>query len=380
MLDMVQNPLMTMFDQDFLLYAGSDILSKTLVAFFGIWMACTLFDLVTDRDTRPSRRHLLIRGLLAFFVPLAFIFITEQANTMPSSYRVYRPGSYEIGKTLPAGTYSVSGTGPSSSLAIEGEDGKISQQWTRGSMSVTVYDGDTLTLDGCTARNRTATLTYNANAGTSVATNGGIFLLGGAELRPGTYEITPLTEESEYEVRDSYLTAGSPLDATEIDGVAYADIHYGEVLYAKDATIVLYSNVFALPKPAEDGSEATGEKDEADGTEATEAEDKDADGEGQEAEAEEGTTGEDKATDEKADEEDGKGDEASQAEGDGKGEPKGTVENLVRKVNDTPWTRGHYAPVTALDGFRAVHEVLEGEPADTEEPPSFHDLIRRAMV
>lgn len=378
---MTNNPVLTLFDRDFLLYAGNDILSKTIVAFMGIWMACTLFDLVTDKDTRPSKRHLLVRGMLAFFVPFTIILTTAQASAMPSSYRVYESGSYEIGKSLPAGTYAVSAGRSGSSLTIEGEDGKTSQKWNSGTMSVTVYDGDTLTLDGCSARNRTASLTYNAGASTGTIANGSLFLLGGADLCPGTYELTALGDTSEYEVRDGYLKAGDPLDPEGIEGIAYADVHYGEVLYVRDASVVLYSNVFALPKASDETDEATD-----DGT----AETRD----GEKKEATDPAGKEDEAKDEKPEgepqdqqdkgekpqpEDEGQSEDAPSK--DGKGE---TASDVIDKVNQTPWTRGEYtaehdADSTGTDAGEGTGTTdVDAEP--DQQGPSFHDAIRRLMI
>lgn len=276
----ITSPFLTMFDREFLAYAGTDILARSLVAFGVIWIALRLFDTVTDGATRPSRESLIMRGALAFFVPFAFLLFSTNASTLPSEYRTYAPGTYEVGTTLPAGSYVLYAGAGDSSLSIRGEEGDVSTAWDRGQMSVTVYDGDELTINGCSAKNRTSRLVYNANAADRHLAIGSVFLVGGVDLRPGTYELTVSSDEpgakAEYQVRDGFLKAGQPLEPTKFSGTAYADLHYGETLYVKGASVALYSNVFSLPKPTdkdandEEVADAEEEAEDEDGEKAAE--------------------------------------------------------------------------------------------------------------
>lgn len=359
MLDMINNPALTMFDSDFLSYAGNEVISKTFVAFAGIWMACRFFDLVTDREARPSTRHLLIRGIAAFCVPFAVILSTAYSQTMPSSYRLYKEGTYDIGSSLPAGTYALSaGLGEASVSISDGDGNSVSHKWRNGNMDITVYDGDEMTIAGCTARNKTSQVVYRADARNMAIANGGAFLVGGSDLKPGTYEITSRSDDSEYELREGYLKVGSPLDAEPFDGVVYADVHYGDVLYVRDASVVLYSNVFPLPKDEvadTDEQETKGKE----GSDAKAKAGKEAPTEGK-AEA---------APDENVED---KSDDANPA---GKG-----VSALKERVENTPWSRGPYVSETSVetshnDGTEDATDIVPTVPG-----PSFHDMIQRIAV
>lgn len=405
MLDMIKNPVMTMFDSDFLAYAGSSIMSKTLVIFIGIWLTCRFIDIATDREARPSAKHILIRGLIAFFVPFGFILTTEYAQTMPSSYRLYGAGSYDIGKALPAGTYSLFSGGGEASVTLSGEGGDdISQKWSGGTMTVTVYDGDTMTLEGCSARNRTASLVYNANAKTMAVANGSSSLVAGADIRPGTYEITSLGDDSAYEIRDDYLQVGYPLSEEPFEGVVYADVHYGEVLYVRDASVVLYSNVFAGARATgdetevEDVADASDKQDEAeeDGKTGVEA---DKDAKKDEASKEDEETKKDDKADE-GDSKNGKGDnketgekagDTSEKEATDESDKTGSasekakqseksVEELIAKVSQVPWTRSAYVPQDSVpDGTVDGEDDLEA--LDSEKTgQTVHDMIQRTSV
>lgn len=345
--EMISSPVPALVDEQFLAYAGGDILSKTLLSFCAIMLVAKLFDVVSDSATRPSKGHVAVRAALALLVPFTIICASTYAQTMPYEYRAYGDGTYEIGKSLPAGTYLLSAGPTGGTVKIEGQEGETDDKWASGYYGVTVYDGDRLTIGGCSATNHTADIAYDTTAARQCVAAGSAFLVGGSDLAPGSYEMVASDSGACYEVRDGFLEAGKPLSPTELDGVAYADIHFGDVLYLRNVTARLFSPAFSAKRPAADGEEQKeqgakddakdGDKDgdaqtqgdgqqSADAKDATEATDGDAQTQGEQPEAPQQAEGADTATD---------------TNGDG----KTTVQDLIDRIDATTWTRGSYVPM-----------------------------------
>ena len=124
-----------------------------LVVGYGIMAVLHLLDASVDRETVPPVHKMVLRCAFAFFVPYVVLMAGALPSQMPSEYRRYGTGTYEAGKDIPASSYSVSagnneGVPSVVSLRRETPDGPESSSvaWERGTVRVTLYEGDTMTI------------------------------------------------------------------------------------------------------------------------------------------------------------------------------------------------------------------------------------------
>lgn len=242
--------------------ATAAALPQALVAAALLMGFAHLADMSVDRETSPSAPRLVLRCALAFFVPYAILMAGAMSSQMPSDYRRYGTGTYEAGKDVPAISYAISAGGNSDvpsavSLRRDTADGpeSASVAWEAGTVFVTLYEGDVMTITDGVAASLPSSPYPNPDAPTAGEANGIDFLLAGSALRPGTYELVATGDGAEYEVRDSFLETGYQLSPTGFTDMAYVDLHYGQVLYVKDAAFRLYSDSFGNgPHPDEDAA------------------------------------------------------------------------------------------------------------------------------
>lgn len=262
---MIPRPELAFLDNDFIAQAGLSVLVRSIVIALLIMVVFRIIDRKADPHTLPPLSKEIARGMLAFCVPFVILLSSAWASAMPATYRKYGDGVYTAGKTIPANSYVVFPSGakdkngqvlPATVEITRGSEHE-NVSWQSGSMSVTLKEGDVMTISNGIARNRTISLTVNPDAPTSAIASGSAFLVGGATVCPGTYELMATGDDSEYELRSEFLQIGEPLNPEKLDGMGYVDIHFGDVLYLKNATATLYSTVFPARSSETETTEET---------------------------------------------------------------------------------------------------------------------------
>ena len=261
---MISLSLFPYVDAELFWRANASALPQALVAAALIMAVLHLLDASVDRETVPPVHKMVLRCAFAFFVPYVVLMAGALPSQMPSEYRRYGTGTYEAGKDIPASSYSVSagnneGVPSVVSLRRETPDGPESSSvaWERGTVRVTLYEGDTMTITDGVATYTPSAFDLDPDAPTAGASDGCDFMLAGAHVRPGTYELTAIGDGAEYEVRDSFLETGKPLSPTGFTGMAYVELHYGQVLYVRDAAFQLYANGFGNGPHPDDAAKST---------------------------------------------------------------------------------------------------------------------------